>query len=349
MSGEGLRFCDVRTPPADLTCERLAQALAEGWQLRATSLEYVPEGGGSHHWTAAGDDGTTHFVTVDDLDDKDWMAGTAAAVFAGLRRALTTAAALRDEAGLEFVVAPVATRDGEFLRRVDARYSVSVFPFLAGQSYPFGRYQDTRLRDRAIDMIARLHDAGPAIRGSAPRHVLSFTGRAGRAGLDAFLADPARPWTAGPFSADAHRLLAARAAEVTRLVAGFGHLAAATATARADLVITHGEPHPANLMSLAGRLVLIDWDTVALAPAERDVSLLATAADDGLDRYRRVAGRRLDPDVVTLYRSRWYLDDLASAVRMFSNGHRDTADTRRWRDGLAAQLDRLPYWLTLLT
>ena len=122
----------MRSPPADLVPERLGKALAEGWRLRAASMEYVPEGGGSYHWKLTDEDGQPHFVTVDDLDDKDWMGDTREAVFEGLRRALSTAAALRYEVGLEFVVAPIAARDGELLRRLDDRYTVSVFPFLAG-------------------------------------------------------------------------------------------------------------------------------------------------------------------------------------------------------------------------
>jgi hypothetical protein len=46
---------------------------------------------------------------------------------------------------------------------------------------------------------------------------------------------------------------------------------------------------------------------------------------------------------------RWYLDDLASAIRLFRNGHRDTADTRLWWEGLAPRLERLPRWLDLLS
>jgi spectinomycin phosphotransferase len=134
-------------------------------------MQYVPQGGGSYHWKLTGDDGQPHFVTVDDLDDKDWMGDTREAVFEGLRRALSTAAALRYGVGLEFVVAPVAARDGQLLRRLDARYTVSVFPFLAGRSHPFGPYADARLRDRALDMIAALHRSTPAVRGRAPRHV----------------------------------------------------------------------------------------------------------------------------------------------------------------------------------
>jgi spectinomycin phosphotransferase len=277
---------------------------------------------------------------------KDWLGDTREAVFGGLGRALSTAAALRDGAGLEFVVAPLPARDGGLLRRIDDRYAVSVFPFLAGRSYRFGPYPGPQLRGRALDMIAALHRATPAVRGVAPSHVLSF---AGRDDLDAFLRDPARPWSGGPFSEPARQLLVTRAADLARLTEGFGRLAAATAAARTGLVITHGEPHPANLMAVGDRLVLIDWDTAALAPPERDVSLIAAASGEGIDRYQQAAGRDLDPAVLTLYRSRWYLDDLASAIRLFRRPHRDTPDTRRWRDSLTPALQQLPRWLRLLS
>lgn len=334
----------MRSPPADLAPERVETAVADGWQLRAASLEYLPEGGSSHHWVLADGVGLRHFVTVDDLDGKDWLGNTRPTVFAGLRRALRTATELRHAAGLEFVVAPVAARDGELLHRLGDRYSVSVFPFLAGRSYPFGPYPDERLRGQALDLIAALHRSTAVVRGRAPVHVLGFTDRGG---LEAFLLDPGHPWDGGPFSESAGRLMASRAADIARLTAGFDRLTRHTAPARAEVVITHGEPHPANLMSVGSSLALIDWDTTALAPPERDVSLIITGTE-GADRYQEATGRALDPAVLTLYRARWYLDDLGSAVRMFRHPHRDTADTRhRWHD-LARQLEQLPRWLDLL-
>jgi spectinomycin phosphotransferase len=307
-------------------------------------MEYLPEGGGSHHWVLTDGDGLRHFVTVDDLDGKDWLGHTRQAVFGGLQRALGTAAELRYGAGLEFVAAAVPAGDGELVHRLDSRYAVSVFPFLAGRSYPFGPYADERLRGQALELIAVLHRSTPAVRGLASGHVPGFTGRGD---LDAFLLDPERPWDGGPFSQAAHRQVADRAADLARLTAGFDHLTVVTAPARADQVITHGEPHPANLMSVGGRVVLIDWDTAALAPPERDISLIAAGPGD-IDRYQEAAGRALDPAVITLYRLRWYLDDLASAIRMFRRQHRDTPDTRQWRDALAPQLEQLPRWQELL-
>jgi spectinomycin phosphotransferase len=335
----------MRSPPPDLVAQQLEAVLAEGWGLRAVSLEYLPEGAGSHHWTLTGGDGLRHFVTVDDLDNKDWIGGSREKVRDGLDRAYRTAATLRAEAGLQFVTAPIAARDGRFLRRVDERYSASVFPFLAGRSHGFGPYADARLRGSVLDMICVLHQSTPIVRTCAPRHVLRF---AGREDLHAFLASPGQRWDSGPFAEAARRLLVPHAADLARLVTDFDRLVESTRRVRARLVITHGEPHPANVMAVDGRLVLIDWDTVGLAPPERDVSLIVTAANEGIERYQQATGIGLSPAVITLYRLRWYLDDLGSATRMFRNAHHDTADTRRWRDGLSGQLDRLPEWREVL-
>ncbi len=343
---QSLGSCAVRSLPADLAPERLRQALADGWRIRAASLEYVPEGGGGYHWKLTDDDGHRRFVTVDDLDDKDWIGQTREAVLVGLGRALSTAASLRYDAGLEFVVAPIATSDGDLLRRLDGRYTVSVFPFLTGRSHPFGPYADERLRDEALDMIAALHQATPAVRDRVPHHMPSF---AGRGDLEAFLLDPGLPWDGGPFAEAARDLLVLRTADLARLTTGFDHLVDLTSQARANQVITHGEPHPANLMSVGGRLHLIDWDTAALAPPERDLSLIVTASGEDVDRYQEATGRQVEPAVITVYRVRWYLDDLASAIRLFRNRHRDTADTRRWWQGLSPRLEQLPRWLDLVS
>jgi spectinomycin phosphotransferase len=203
----------MRSLPANLALDHLRHALADGWRLGAasTAMEYVPEGGGAYHWKVTGADGPPRFVTVDDLDGKDWLGETREAVFGGLSRALDTAAALRHEAGLEFVAAAVPDRDGQRTRRVGERYAVSVFPFLVGRSHPFGTYPNTELRRRALDMITALYQATAVVRETAPRHCISFTGRAD---LEAFLRDPGLPWDGGPFSAAAHRIFAPSAAEL---------------------------------------------------------------------------------------------------------------------------------------
>ncbi len=144
-------------------------------------------------------------------------------------------------------------------------------------------------------------------------------------------------------SEPARLLLARKLSAIVELVNLFELLVVQTAPARDDLVITHGEPHPANVMSLAGRLLLVDWDTVALAPPERDLSLVT---GPGLEdsRYQESTGNPVNVDLLSLYQLRWYLDDLASAVRLFRRTHETNPDTQFWWEGLTAQIDQLPGW-----
>ena len=319
--------------------------MAIGWGIRPASIDYFPEGGGSHHWHAIDDGGAGHFVTVDDLDDKDFIGDVRDVVFEGLRSALETARLLRDAAGLTFVVAPRAGEDGTVVRRIDSRYAVSVYPLYVGYSYPFGPYADSVRRDEAIDMVAELHRSTSTVRACAPSHVLRY---GGQRDLRAFLADPTRPWVGGPFSEPARLVLLDHLAAIAELVTGFEGLADRTALARRDTVITHGEPHPANLLSVGDAVLLVDWDTVALAPPERDLALLGAEPDASFERYERATGHEVNVEVVQLYRLRWYLDDLASSVRLFRRAHERNADTVRWWDGLAPRVAQLPGWLARL-
>jgi spectinomycin phosphotransferase len=343
-SSLSLSFDGVRHPPADLQLKRLRDELIAGWSIRPESMDYVPEGGGSHHWYAIDNSGRRHFVTVDDLEDKGWLGDTTDDALRGLCSALDTAQTIR-RIGLEFVVAPLSAHDGSVARRLGSRYAVSVYPFFAGHSYSFGVYEDEALRDRVIDLIAALHRATPAVRDRALDHVLGY---GDRRELRGFLAEPERPWGGGPYSEPARFLFVRHLADINDLVSAFEQLARRTAPAREDTVITHGEPHPANLISVKRALLLVDWDTVALAPRERDLSLIIDTPGSSAERYERATGHGVNFEVMTLYRLRWYLDDLASAVRLFRRPHDENPDTRRWWEGLTPQIEEAPLWLTRL-
>jgi spectinomycin phosphotransferase len=331
----------MRTPPLDFDEADLFASLADGWAVQRGSARYLPEGGGSHHWKVIDLSGRSLFVTVDDLDDKDWLGDTRAAVFDGLGRALATAFALHYDANLDFVLAPIATVEGELAGRVGSRYAVSVYPFLAGKSYPFGPYTDPNLRGRVLNMLIALHRSTGAVYRIAPRHRLAV-GR--RHELDAVLREPNRPWGAGPFSDPARALVASRAGELAAALEAFDRLVLLASAARPATVMSHGEPHPANFMSVAGRLVLVDWDTAGLAPPERDLWMVAS--DDGREvgRYCEATGRQIDPTMMTAYRLRWYLDDIASAVSLLRRIHQRTDDTERWWEGLTLRIADLPCW-----
>src|SRR5215510_8642969 len=97
--------------PTDLDRGSLVSALERHWGIGGPRLDYLAIGFGSHHWEAIGADAERWFVSADDLLAAHHAGRGPADVFAMLNRAFRSAAALRDAAGLEFVVAPRPSDD----------------------------------------------------------------------------------------------------------------------------------------------------------------------------------------------------------------------------------------------
>jgi spectinomycin phosphotransferase len=95
-------------------------------------------------------------------------------------------------------------------------------------------------------------------------------------------------------------------------------------------VLTHGEPHSANVIREPdGSLLLVDWDTTLIGPRERDLWMVLDGDLTGWEEYRRAAGSApLEQDVLDLYRERWALSEIAEYVAEFRRPHGDTEDTR---------------------
>jgi spectinomycin phosphotransferase len=317
----------VRDRPAGLREHDLRPVLAEGWRIGAAALRYAAVGGGSYHWVARDGAGRRWFVTADDLDDKAWLGHTRPAVMGGLRSAMETALALRRDAGLDFVVAPVPGVDGAAVQPVGPGHAVAVFPFLSGTAGRFGEALPAAERAALTDMLAALHRSAldrptlhqPALAG-AP---VAAIGLARRADLDAALRDLGRPWRAGPFGEPARTLLARAGDRIRGLLEVFDGRAGAI---RADdFVITHGEPHPGNVMRVGTRRMLIDWDTVGLGPPERDLWMVAGESGEEARRYADLTGRAVDPGLLEWYRLRWALDDISAFVHQLRSAHGRTA------------------------
>src|SRR5262249_41238096 len=137
--------CAVLHPPTDLAEDDLKRALASGWNLTTTSIEFAPVGFGSHHWHVMDQSGARWFATVDGVEEPD-----------RLEAALFAAHELRD-AGLAFVVAPETTIDGRVLVPIDARYRLALYPFVAGESFHGMGYGQREHRLAVLDMVVALH------------------------------------------------------------------------------------------------------------------------------------------------------------------------------------------------
>lgn len=150
----------MRQRPEGVGEEELGGAL-RAWGIDVASWTYEPVGFGDHHWTAADARGRRWFVTVADLTHKQHCGADAESAFEGLSRAMDTALALRERAGRDFVVAPLPAAGGGTVRRIGARYGVSVFPYVDGVAGHFGDRLDACGRGALLDTLAVLHRTPP--------------------------------------------------------------------------------------------------------------------------------------------------------------------------------------------
>jgi spectinomycin phosphotransferase len=328
----------VLTEPADLDRAAVTAALERHWGLRAPRLEYLPLGFGSHHWRAVDARGVQRFVTVDDLEAGFQAGPDADAAFAALERAFRTAAALHDEAGLDFVVAPLAGVDGVVIRRLSERYAVTASPLVEGDSSAYGLWESAEDRRLMAGVLGRLHAATERVPAGLPRRESLVL--PSRVALVEALHDLDRPWDSGPFAEPARQLLRGGAQEVERSFREYDELAVEVGETSSSWVVTHGEPHRGNVIrGHGGGLHLVDWDTTLVAPRERDLHMVLDEELTGWAEYRAAVGEAsLDRQALKLYRVWWHLADLGVFVDLFRRPHERTADTRASWENLVSTL-----------
>jgi spectinomycin phosphotransferase len=321
----------VRERPQGVEDVELAAVLSDQWALAGVALEYLPVGFGGYHWRATDRDAAQWFVTVTDL---------ASMYGADLGPAMETAADLA-AAGLDFVVAPVRTAAGPTVASLGSGYGVTLYPYAAGRPGEWGDVLGPGDRLAVVAMLAALHAVpAPAL---TPVRELRLARRDALA--DALTALD-RPWSGGPFAEPARKLLAGRAGEVAGALDRFDDLARRVRSDGRPPVVTHGEPHAGNLLGDGAGFRLIDWDTVGLAPPERDLWDLVgadggRAPDPVTTAYERLTGRAVNQEAVALYRLRWPLEELCLILAELRGPHGPGADTQTSFAALAESLDAL--------
>lgn len=339
----------MNAPPADLDTDTLATAVARSWGVRLEALRYLPVGFGAHHWRGAAASGDRFFLTVDDLAAPARGVADPGRVFDALRRAYSVAADLRSAAALSFVAAPLLGRGAAAAHRLTARYAVSLQPWIDGRSAPFGATRTPLERERMATILGRLHRATAHLAGTGrtlpARDTLALQARPA---LEQALRDVDRPWTSGPLAERARALVRPRCRDLAGRLRAYDAEARRVAYEAAHWVVTHGEPHPGNVLDTEAGPMLLDWDTILLAPAERDLHGIlgrggaggagsggearggrADVQDAAVARaYRASAGaRRIDEGTLRFYRERWALTDVSTAVAALRAEHDRDADT----------------------
>jgi spectinomycin phosphotransferase len=296
----------VRAPPTDLNVEDLLALVRKEWTSEVDRLTYLPLGFGAHHWAAYVAEQPILFVTLDRLDSTR-TAEVRESAYAG-------AVALR-EAGLEFVLAPLLGRTGSpIVLFFDG--AVSCTPWQVGTS---GGELDATW---TASVLARLHAVAPPPGIPCWRPLVT----------PEFAADVRRslraPWGPGPYADRARAAVDEHITDLAQWTARY-HQLARHARGR-TWVPTHGEPHSDNQMLTPQGRYLLDWESLKLAPRERDLR-------DLVDLGVSVGA---DPEMVEMFDLEWRLDEIDQYTAWFAGEHHGTEDDRIAFDGLIDELTR---------
>ena len=311
-------------------------ALREMWGLNAVEIDYAPVGFGSHHWTVTDDRGDRWFATLDDYAAVPGAVGRGAELGSAFRAARALA-----DAGLDFVVAPEAARDGSVPVEVARHRWVSVTRWLDAERLAPPETQTPGDRRAVVEVLARLHAATGQVPGIAVTDDLALPQRTA---LDRALEGGIR-WGAGPYGDRGRDALAGGAEAVRSALALWDEASEALLAGRESWVITHGEPHWRNVLTNEDGLHLVDWDTARLAPAARDLWHVPGEDDAAVDAvladYADLTGRVVTPQDLRVQTLRWDLTEVALYVAWFSRPHADDADSQTAWGGFTESLSSL--------
>ncbi len=288
-------------PPPDVRDADVLAVVRAAWEPRADAAEHLPVGWGAHHWRVDVAGEASLFATL----DPDLPRHTPES----LEAAYAATAAL----DLDFVWPSLPRIEGGFTVPVGSR-TASVTRWLDGHRPP------TSATDLP-EMLAALHSA------PAPR-----TARAWSSEIPADLGDRVRDllqrsWNA-PLGRAARELVEGH---LTQLV-GWArqHARLVDLADPMTYVVTHGEPGVHNQWRAGDRTWLLDWESLILAPRERD---LATLVHEGRDVDH-------DREMVRLFDLEWRLSEIWSFAQWLQGPHAGDADDRAALGGLTDELTR---------
>ncbi len=299
----------VLSRPVSIDDHTISQAVATHWLPEVAEIGYLPWGFGAHHWRATGG-GTPVFVTLDELAPRH-TATSLEAAYAG-------AAALA-ESGLTVVCSPLPASSGRFTVPFGAG-ALSVTPWLDGRSPTEVEAGEPPHVHEVVAALVALHGATP------PDGLRSWTPRVGPEFADELRAHTAEPWMSGPLAEQARVALAAQGEAISRWTDRYLELAEVAFSQRDSWVPTHGEPHNDNQVVTANGVRLVDWESLALAPRERDYADLLDAVEGA------------DPAMVELFALDWRLSELDEYARWFAAPHTGTDDDHTALEGLHEEL-----------
>jgi spectinomycin phosphotransferase len=300
-----------------ITDEKIERVIRDNWLEDARDVSYLPVGFGAFHWRVCSDTGRSLFVTLDQLAPRHTAES--------LENAYAGAAALA-RADLGFIAPPLRAWSGPYTVNVGDG-ALSVTAWVDGRTPTADEASDPRHVDEVVELLHELHcaEAPSGLRRWRPCADAEFPRRIEELA--------AAPWAAGPLGEVARVAVKEGLAAISRGTNRYLELAKIAREHEDSWVATHGEPHHANQINTASGLKLVDWESLMIAPRERDlVDLVESAGADRLD---------VDTRLIELFVLEWCLAEIDEYTRWFSSPHVGNVDDHTALHGLHEELATL--------
>lgn len=280
-------------------------ALQDSYGLAADRLDFLPLGADRYTavYRAVTDTGAAYFVKLRGGDFDDMT--------------IVVPRLLYDQ-GIRQVIPPRLTLSRQLWTAVD-NFTLAVFPFIEGQDGYERPLSDRHWVEfgRALKAI-HTAELDPAITGRIRRE--DYSGQ-WRKAVRHRLRQVETTAFADPISAELAALLRDRRETILRLVQRAERCATVLRAQPPPVVLCHGDMHAGNvLIDLHGQFYLVDWDTLILAPVERD--LMFAGGGQFLDHRSPQAEERLfyqgygaaqtQPAALAYYRCERIVQDIAA-------------------------------------
>jgi spectinomycin phosphotransferase len=250
----------------DLPDEQLIACLQHDYGLRIVQVDFLPLGNDRNTavYRVVADDARPYFLKL--------RRGAFDEITVAIPRLLS-------DQGMAQIIAPIATNTGRLWARMDA-FALILSPFVAGQN-GFEVAVSDRQRIEIGAALKLIHTLAlpESLRQRIPREAYAPYWRDLVRGFQARAEDTA---FAEPVAAQLTALLRAKRAIIDDLVLRAEQLAARLQTRSLEYVLCHADIHAWNLLIDANAtLYIVDWDTLILAPKERDLMFVGAGLDDG--------------------------------------------------------------------
>jgi spectinomycin phosphotransferase len=218
--------------------------------------------------------------------------------------------------GMGTIIAPIPTRERDLWARVD-RFTMILYPFVEGQNGFDAHVSDRHWIELGV-ALKRMHTAvvPPSLRQRIPQETFASHWRDRVKTFQARVEDT--PF-ADPVAARLAAFMQTKRDLIHDLVGRAERLARALQTRPLVYVLCHADIHAANiLVGSNDGLYIVDWDTLVLAPKERDLMFVGaglgigdTAQQQALF-YQGYGQTGIDPMALAYYRYERIIQDIAA-------------------------------------